>query len=35
MDEATIRQELDACLCTDTEVKAMWQGQRFKDLFPQ
>jgi G3E family GTPase len=34
MDEATIRAELDACLCTDAEVKAMWQGQRFKDPFP-
>lgn len=34
MDEATIRAELDACLCTDVEVKAMWQGQRFKDPFP-
>lgn len=34
MDETAIRAELDACLCTDAEVKAMWQGQRFKDLFP-
>lgn len=35
MEREKIEQELDACLCTDAEVKAMWQGQRFKDLFPQ
>lgn len=34
MDKDVITRELDACLCTNTEVKAMWQGQRFKDLFP-
>ncbi len=34
MDNDTITQELHACLCTDAEVKAMWQGQEFKDLFP-
>jgi G3E family GTPase len=35
MDEAGICSELDACLCTDAEVAAMWQGQRFKDPFPE
>jgi G3E family GTPase len=34
MDKEAINRELDACICTDAEIKAMWQGQRFKDLFP-
>jgi hypothetical protein len=34
MDKEAIIRELDACICTDAEIKAMWQGQRFKDLFP-
>lgn len=34
MDEATIVRELDACLCTESEIKGMWAGQRFKDPFP-
>jgi G3E family GTPase len=34
MDKETITRELDACLCTEGEIKAMWQGQRFKDPFP-
>ncbi len=34
MEQQTIINELDACLCTDAEIKAMWQGQAFKDPFP-
>lgn len=34
MDKAQIISELNNCLCTDGEIKAMWQGQRFKDMFP-
>jgi G3E family GTPase len=34
MEREKIVAELDACLCTDAEVKAMWKGQWFKDMFP-
>jgi G3E family GTPase len=34
IDKETITRELDACLCTAGEIKAMWKGQRFKDPFP-
>lgn len=34
MDKETIMRELEACLCTETEIKDMEAGLRFKDPFP-
>ena len=34
MDKETILKELEACLCTEAEIKDMEVGLRFKDPFP-